>query len=801
MLHRASPAARVATTCLLAALASALPAAAPATAQQRPTATDSVRDTALVSLGVLVRRDSAGGEPVELAMVRSGRTGAQTDGRGQATLRLPPGPHTVVASKVGTGTGMVAVTLRAGADTTVIIVLVERAAELEGVVVSATRGERRVEDTPLRVEVIDEEEVAEKVAMSPGDIAMMLAETGGLRVQTTSPSLGGASVRVQGLLGRYSLILADGLPLHGPAGGLGLLQIPPVDLGRVEIVKGTASALYGSAALGGVINLVSRRPGAETDNTLLANQTSRGGTDGVFFGSGPLSERWGYTLLAGAHRQQRNDLDDDGWTDMPGYRRAVVRPRFHFDDGRGRTAFVTGGYTAEERDGGTLDDHTAPDGLPYVESLGTRRADAGGLARWVASGPDGLAGIAALRGSILTLRGSVMEQRLDHQFGAVRERDRHRTWFGEAALAAPRGRAMYIVGAAYQRDAHHGADVDAFDYTYAIPSAFGQVDVDPTDWFSLSMSARLDAHSEFGTVVNPRLSLLIRRPAGGALAGWTTRLSAGTGAFAPTPFVEQTEATGLTPLAPLSGLVAERARSASVDVGGPLETAVGTLELNATAFGSRLSHPLQVHPASGTTAGGASMITLVNAAGPTRTWGGELLARLAHELGEEGADGEEPPSIRLTATYTYIRSTECTPAREPGIVNSRPAIAATGCMSRREVPLTPRHAAGMVASIEEEGKSRLGLEIYFTGRQSLDENPYRSESRPYVLLGLLGERAFETGAGVARLFLNLENLTNVRQTRHDPLVLPARGPGGRWTTDAWTEMVGFTMNGGVRLAF
>jgi iron complex outermembrane receptor protein len=75
------------------------------------------------------------------------------------------------------------------------------------------------------------------------------------------------------------------------------------------------------------------------------------------------------------------------------------------------------------------------------------------------------------------------------------------------------------------------------------------------------------------------------------------------------------------------------------------------------------------------------------------------------------------------------------------------------------------------------------------------------QSRPYLLVGLLGERAFETRTGVARLFVNLENLTNVRQTRFDSLVLPARGRGGRWTTDAWTELVGFTVNGGVRFGF
>jgi iron complex outermembrane receptor protein len=49
--------------------------------------------------------------------------------------------------------------------------------------------------------------------------------------------------------------------------------------------------------------------------------------------------------------------------------------------------------------------------------------------------------------------------------------------------------------------------------------------------------------------------------------------------------------------------------------------------------------------------------------------------------------------------------------------------------------------------------------------------------------------------------VNFENLTNVRQTRWDPLVLPARGRGGRWTTDAWTELAGRTVNGGVRVGF
>src|SRR4030095_11066964 len=98
---------------------------------------------------------------------------------------------------------------------------------------TATRSGVRIEDEPLRVEVLGQEEVEEKTMMTPGDIAMMLNETSGLRVQVTSPSLGAANVRVQGLRGRYAQLLSDGLPLYGQTGSIGILQIPPVDLGRV----------------------------------------------------------------------------------------------------------------------------------------------------------------------------------------------------------------------------------------------------------------------------------------------------------------------------------------------------------------------------------------------------------------------------------------------------------------------------------------------------------------------------------------------------------------------------------------
>ena len=724
------------------------------------------------SLATVRARVTHDGTPVAGAVVRSGATGAQTDSAGNATLRLASGPHAIIASRLGFTPDTVSLTLAAGQDTSLTIALEEQAAEIESIVIASTRSARRVEDSPLRVEVVDEEEVAEKTAMTPGDIAMMLNETSGLRVQTTSPSLGGASVRVQGLRGRYTLLLADGLPLYGgQAGGLGLLQIPPVDLARAEVIKGTASALYGPSALGGVVNLVSRRPGDEPVRELLFNQTSRGGTDMVAFvsqriGSGKAEREapLGASLLVSAHRQRANDLDDDGWADMPEYERLVARPRL-FIDRKALSVFSTVGITAEDRDGGTLGGSIAPDGAPYVEALRTRRVDAGAVGRYVIGERD-----------VATLRASGVEQRHRHRFGPVQENDRHRTWFTEASLALPRGSWTYVLGAAYQSERYRNADVPGFDYDFRVPSIFAQADVDPAAWLGLSASARVDWHSAYATTVSPRVSALLRASETSGLAGWTLRLSGGTGTFAPVPFTEETEVTGLSSLQPLTGLQEERALGGSLDINGPLRTGAGVIELNATLFGSRLTHAVAAREVDAPAGSNEpSSLMLVNSPADARAWGTELLARLVRGR------------ARLTATYAYLNATEWNPD-----VDAESIV-------RRHVPLAPRHTAGLVGSLEEEERYRIGLEVYYTGRQALEDNPYRPTSRPYVIVGLLGERWFNTAAGTARVFLNLENIGNVRQTRYDPLVLPTRGAGGRWTTDAWTELSGFTVNGGVRL--
>lgn len=710
-------------------------AAALLVALARPAAARAQDASARVT--VVVR---AGDAPVSEAEVRASGVVALTNEAGSATLRLRAGGHRVVVRRIGYERASLRLSLRAGADTTVTVSLEPEAVEVEGLVVTATRSERPVEEEPIRVEALPREEIDENVALAPGNLTMVLTDLGGVRIQTTAPSLGGAQVRLLGLRGRYTQLLTDGLPLYGgTTGSFSLLQIPPMDLAQVEVIKGTASALYGASALGGVVNLVSRRPAGEPE--VLVNQTSRDATDAVAFVPARLGPSWGLTLLAGAHRQGMQDVDGDGWSDLSEYRRAVVRPRLFWDLAAGSSLFATAGGTIEEREGGTVAGAVAPDGAPYREARDTRRADAG------------LAGRFLLRtGHVLAVRAAGQVAERENAFGTEAYDDRQTTWFAEATVSGVAGVHHWLVGAAYQEDRYRSADLAPLEYRYRTPALFAHDVWTPSERLTLSASARADAH-ELGTFVSPRLSALWKPGL------WAARASFGLGFAAPTPFVERTEEIGLSRLDPLGDLDAERARSASLD----LERDVGAWHWTASFFGTEIEDALvlresEVDP---------GRVELANATTPTRAYG--LEARGLYHVG----------NFYILGSYTYLRSREEAPDG-----------------SRQETPLTPRNVFMVDAVWEPEEVTRIGLEGAYHGRQPLEpDDPYRARSRPYVLLGVLAERRF----GPVRAFFNLENILDVRQTEWAPLVRPARAPDGRWTTDVWAPLEGRTLNGGLRL--
>jgi len=292
-----------------------------------------------------------------------------------------------------------------------------------------------------------------------------------------------------------------------------------------------------------------------------------------------------------------------------------------------------------------------------------------------------------------------------------------------------------------------------------IVTIFAHADYELTEQVSTSLSARLDDHSEFGTQFSPRISMLYRPD------DWTIRASYGRGYFAPTPFVEEIEAAGLSRLEPLNEIREETAVTSSLDIGYQFNK----LETNVTFFASSVDGVTELEAFSSQSGGPLDRVRLLNAAGESRIYGSELMLRYKWQ------------DFKITASYLFLDATMFDEASQ----------------SRQRIKLTPRHSAGFVAMKEQHGKFRLGFEAYYTGKQRLDGNPFRAESIPYWHLGLLGEITI----GKFSWFINAENLLNIRQTKEDPLVLPMRAPDGQWTTDIWSRNDGFIVNAGVRFRF
>ncbi len=674
--------------------------------------------------------------------------GASTGPDGVARFTdLPAGDRALAVSFVGYQPATIVVTLPLAGDAPVEVALEEDEEALDDVVVSATRTSRTIADLPTRVETIAGEEIDEKVSMEPSNITMLLNESPGIVVQQTSAVSGNASIRIQGLDGRYTQLLKDGFPLYGGfSGGLSLLQVPPLDLRQVEIIKGPASTLYGGGAIAGLVNLVSREPrlGAP-ERSVLVNATSAGGVDvGAFLAT--RDARVGYTLLASANGQGAYDGDGDAFTNLPRTRRVTLAPRAFYYPSAATTLWAGLSGTVEDREGGDL---------AVIE--------------------DGADGYAERSESVRL----TSQLRLDHAVSdALTLTAKQSTTAFDRRLALPGYRfegfqlATYAEASAFlDREAYDlvvGVDLrtDAFDPRDAVGppldddrltvGAFVQDTRDIGDRLAVELGLRADWHDEHGAFVLPRASALVRLADGVVL-----RATGGLGYKPPTVFLEPSEGRAFRGVLPLDETVeAETSAGGTVDVN--VQTVLGgrvTLSLNQAAFLTRLDGALV--PTGDV---GPGLLRYRNADGPVRTRGLETNARFG--LGD----------LKLFLGYVLLDATEADPA---------------GGDARRDIPLTPAHKTYSVLVWERHGQGRVGLEAYYTSPQTL---PDGERTEGYWVTGLMGEWR----VGPARVFLNLENLLDTQQTNYGPVVLGARAT--PTFADIWAPTDGFIANGGVKLA-
>lgn len=403
---------------------------------------------------------------------------------------------------------------------------------------------------------------------------------------------------------------------------------------------------------------------------------------------------------------------------------------------------------SERREGGTMPDRTVTDGKPFNQNQDSERLDAG----LVFTMP-------VFNQLTLNSRVSAMQQQHEHRYGFVLEDDQHQSYLFESSLAGYSDNSDWVLGAAFQAEKFASNTFSQFDYSYTTPGLFSQLDYMFNSDITASFSARLEKHSEFGNQFSPRVSLLYRP------GDLTIRASYGQGYYAPTPFVEEIEAAGLSRLAPIEDIVEESAQTASVD----FTYTYDNIETSLTLFGANIDNVTGLEAFASGKDGIKDSVRLVNTVGESKIRGSELLLRYYWQ------------DIKLTASYLYLDATE---------------LALDGTQ-RREIALTPKHSAGFVAMWEQHGNFRAGFEAYYTGVQRLNDNPFADYSTPYWHLGLMGEIT----VGNFSWFINLENLLDVKQTDKQPMILPSQAPSGQWTTDLWSRNDGFIVNAGVRVKF
>lgn len=302
-------------------------------------------------------KDSLTREPLvgaNIALLGTTR-GAASSAEGRFIIReIPSGEYTVRVSFIGYSDVEISVTV-SNVDSLFIEALLQpEQIESGEVVVTATRTVRNIADVPVRIEAVPQEEIEEKLLMTPSNVAMLLNESTGMRVQTTSATSNTANLRIQGLSGRYTQILTDGIPnFGGLSAGFGLMQLLPLNLRQVEIIKGASSVLYGADAISGVVNFITKDPAPQPELNALINVTTQKGFDLSGFYARQFGDV-GLTVMASRNSQSLFDVDGDGFGDIAQFMRYSVSPKLIFSLSDNLQLRTTLGAMYEERLGGTL---------------------------------------------------------------------------------------------------------------------------------------------------------------------------------------------------------------------------------------------------------------------------------------------------------------------------------------------------------------------------------------------------------------------------------------------------------------
>lgn len=674
-----------------------------------------------------------------------------TDSMGIAMFQnIPDGKYKLTVSYVGYAEKEITVIIPFTGPVLEIALEPEEEDE-EEVIVQSTRTSRNIKNVPTRVETIEMEEIDEKSNMRPSNVSMLLHESTGIQVQQTSATSGNASIRIQGLDGRYTQLLKDGFASFGNfASGLSVLEIPPLDLKQVEIIKGPVSTLFGGGAIAGVVNFISRTPKEKAEHSLLFNQSNIGQSNLGYFSS-KRNKKMGYTFLGLVNNQQLFDVDKDDFTEVPRSFEFTLHPKLFIYPNEKTTFIIGNSFTKGDRKGGDVQVIKGKGDAvhQYFEENNTVRNII--TAEWQKKVNDKKS---------LTIKQSlsIFDRHIEipgYHFDGISYNSFTDVSYLSNLAAHSIVAGGNIVYDKFNENQNSAADRDNKNFT---TGAYIQDTWDASEKIKLETGLRLDwtkysnssfSNSEF--FVLPRISLLVKYS-----NSISSRIGAGLGYKVPTLFTEQTETMQYQNVLQLTDVRSERSYGGTADIN--IKTKIShdlDFSFNNMFFYTWIDKPLVLQGSS------APGYFFANAAKPVQSMGFETNAKFIYKH-----------NFKLFLGYTFTDAT------------------AKYLAGNQFLPLVPKHKFNSALIYEKHEFLKLGLEGYYTSPQFL-YNGFKTND--YWEFGFMAEKLWKKFS----VYINFENFTDTRQSNfkrvaNDPHTNPT-------FDDIWTHTEGFVINGGIKI--
>ena len=459
--------------------------------------------------------DKATGEhlPYIVVMLKGTTMGVATESTGHYMMRnVPEGTFTVEVSSIGYKTQTREISIRKGRSYEVNFSLEEDLVQIDGIIVSATRSETTRRMSPTLVNVVGMDTYNRTNATT---VAQGLSFQPGVRVENNCQNCGFQQVRINGLDGQYTQILIDSRPIFSALAGVyGIEQLPANMVDRVEVMRGGGSALFGSSAIAGTINIITKEP-VRNSSSISHTTTSIAGSSALHsttdINASIISEdnKLGLAVFGQNTAKDAWDANGDGFTELSKISGQTVGFRGYIKTGLYSKVTAEYHHLQEFRRGG--DNLDLPPHEAMIAEQTKHGINTGGVKfEWFS------------KDNKHRLNTFASLQHIDREsyYGAGQDPDAYGktidlTWVGGAQYVYKMGKCLFMpsdltagleYNEDYLRDNMWGYD-RVTDQTVRIVSAYAQNEWKNDTW-GILIGGRLDKHNLIdGLIFSPRANL------------------------------------------------------------------------------------------------------------------------------------------------------------------------------------------------------------------------------------------------------------------------------------------------------